>query len=110
MKEILKRIVNIIEDKKGEQTVVLDISEISSLADYFVISSANNINHLQAISDDLQELLEKEGLKINKVEGAKNSSWVLLDFTDIVIHLFTKEDRIFYNLERIWADAKQVEL
>jgi iojap-like protein len=110
MKEILKRIVNIIEDKKGEQTVVLDISEISSLADYFVISSANNINQLQAISDDLQELLEKEGLKINKVEGAKNSSWVLLDFTDIVIHLFTKEDRIFYNLERIWADAKQVEL
>ena len=110
MKEILKRIVNIIEDKKGEQTVVLDISEISSLADYFVISSANNINQLQAISDELQELLEKEGLKINKVEGAKNSSWVLLDFTDIVIHLFTKEDRIFYNLERIWADAKQVEL
>jgi iojap-like protein len=110
MKEILKRIVDIIEDKKGEQTVVLDISEISSLADYFVISSANNINQLQAISDDLQELLEKEGLKINKVEGAKNSSWVLLDFTDIVIHLFTKEDRIFYNLERIWADAKQVEL
>lgn len=110
MKEILKRIVNIIEDKKGEQTVVLDISEISSLADYFVISSANNINQLQAISDDLQELLEKEGLKINKVEGAKNSSWILLDFTDIVIHLFTKEDRIFYNLERIWADAKQVEL
>ena len=110
MKEILKRIVNIIEDKKGGQTVVLDISEISSLADYFVISSANNINQLQAISDDLQELLEKEGLKINKVEGAKNSSWVLLDFTDIVIHLFTKEDRIFYNLERIWADAKQVEL
>lgn len=110
MKEILKRIVNIIEDKKGEQTVVLDISEILSLADYFVISSANNINQLQAISDDLQELLEKEGLKINKVEGAKNSSWVLLDFTDIVIHLFTKEDRIFYNLERIWADAKQVEL
>ena len=110
MKEILKRIVNIIEDKKGEQTVVLDISEISSLADYFVISSANNINQLQAISDDLQELLEKEGLKINKVEGAKNSSWVLLDFTDIVIHLFTKEDRIFYNLERIWADAKNVEL
>ena len=110
MKEILKRIVNIIEDKKGEQTVVLDISEISSLADYFVISSANNINQLQAISDDLQELLEKEGLKINKVEGAKNSGWVLLDFTDIVIHLFTKEDRIFYNLERIWADAKQVEL
>lgn len=110
MKEILKRIVNIIEDKKGEQTVVLDISEISSLADYFVISSANNINQLQAISDDLQELLEKEGLKINKVEGAKNSSWVLLDFTDIVIHLFTKEDRIFYNLERIWADAKHVEL
>lgn len=110
MKEILKKIVDIIEDKKGEQTVVLDISEISSLADYFVISSANNINQLQAISDDLQELLEKEGLKINKVEGAKNSSWVLLDFTDIVIHLFTKEDRIFYNLERIWADAKQVEL
>lgn len=110
MKEILKRIVDIIEDKKGEQTVVLDISEISSFADYFVISSANNINQLQAISDDLQELLEKEGLKINKVEGAKNSSWVLLDFTDIVIHLFTKEDRIFYNLERIWADAKQVEL
>ena len=110
MKEILKRIVDIIADKKGEQTVVLDISEISSLADYFVISSANNINQLQAISDDLQELLEKEGLKINKVEGAKNSSWVLLDFTDIVIHLFTKEDRIFYNLERIWADAKQVEL
>ena len=83
MKAMLKRIVDIIEDKKGEQTVVLDISEISSMADFFVIRSANNINQLQAISDDC---------------------------SDIVIHLFTKEDRIFYNLERIWADAKQVEL
>ena len=110
MKAMLKRIVDIIEDKKGEQTVVLDISEISSLADFFVISSANNINQLQAISDDLQDVLEKEGLEIRKVEGVKNSTWVLLDCSDIVIHLFTKEDRIFYNLERIWADAKQVEL
>ena len=110
MKEMLKRIVDIIEDKKGEQTVVLDISEISSLADFFVISSANNINQLQAISDDLQEGLEKAGVEIRKVEGAKNSTWILLDCSDIVIHLFTKEDRIFYNLERIWADAKQVEL
>lgn len=99
-----------LDDKMGIDIVVLDISEISVIADYFVIASASNPNQIKALADEVEEKLYKEaGYRLHHAEGFQTKSWILLDFGDIVVHLFNKEDREFYNIERIWGDAKFVD-
>ncbi|EIC95582.1 iojap-like protein [Lachnoanaerobaculum saburreum F0468] len=110
LKEIVKKIYKIIEDKKGDDIKVIDISKISSIADYFIIAGANNINQVQAISDEIDFILGKEGILPKAIEGNKNATWMLLDYNDIVVHIFLKEDRVFYDLERIWRDGTEVEI
>ena len=110
LKEIVKKICKIIEDKKGDDIKVIDISKISSIADYFIIAGANNINQVQAISDEIDFILGKEGILPKAIEGNKNATWMLLDYNDIVVHIFLKEDRVFYDLERIWRDGTEVEI
>ena len=110
LKEIVKKIYKIIEDKKGDDIKVIDISKISSIADYFIIAGANNINQIQAISDEIDFILGKEGILPKAIEGNKNATWMLLDYNDIVVHIFLKEDRVFYDLERIWRDGTEVEI
>jgi iojap-like protein len=110
LKEIVKKIYKIIEDKKGDGIKVIDISKISSIADYFIIAGANNINQVQAISDEIDFILGKEGILPKAIEGNKNATWMLLDYNDIVVHIFLKEDRVFYDLERIWRDGTEVEI
>ena len=89
---------------------VIDISKVSSIADYFIIASANNINQVQAISDEIDFALGKEGILPKAVEGNKNATWMLLDYNDIVVHIFLREDRAFYDLDRIWRDGTEVEI
>ena len=108
-REMLKIAYTVLDEKKGEDIKVIDISNISVIADYFLIASANNINQLQAMSDELQEKLSKQGIEVKQVEGNRSATWILLDYGDLVIHLFDKEDRLFYDLERIWTDGKIVE-
>ncbi len=109
--EGVKAAYKAIDEKKGIDIVILDISEISVIADYFVIASASNSNQLSALADAVEEKMYKEaGLRLHHAEGLRTNSWVLLDFGDIIVHLFNKEDREFYNIERIWGDAKFVEL
>lgn len=108
-REMLKIAYTVLDEKKGEDIKIIDISNISVIADYFLIASANNINQLQAMSDELQEKLSKEGIEVKQVEGNRSATWILLDYGDLVIHLFDKEDRLFYDLERIWTDGKIVE-
>ena len=91
-----------LSEKKAEDIQVIDISEISVIADYFVIASAANTNQLQAMMDAAEEDLYKAGFHC----AHNNSSWILMDYKDIIIHLFSKEDRLFYDLERIWQDGK----
>jgi iojap-like protein len=110
LKEIVKKIYKIIEDKKGDDIKVIDISKISSIADYFIIAGANNVNQVQAISDEIDFILGKEGILPKAIEGNKNATWMLLDYNDIVVHIFLKEDRVFYDLERIWRDGTEVEI
>ena len=100
-------IYNAIEDKKGSRISVLDISGISVMADYFVIADAENNNQLQAIADNVEEQMMKNGNHC-RIEGKSESGWVLLDFGDIIVHIFNKEDRLFYDLERLWRDAISV--
>ena len=108
-KEMVKIAVAALADKKGEEIRVIDISGVTVIADYFIIATGANSNQVQALVDNVQEELFKAGHEECKVEGYKTASWVLLDYNDIIIHVFSKEDRMFYDLERIWRDGKVIE-
>lgn len=98
------------DQKQANNIILLDLSGISTLADYFLIMDVRNIRLLEALSKDLVDIAEKGGLDIKRVEGRAKSEWILLDFGDLVIHLFTPEKRQFYNLERLWSAAKQINI
>ncbi len=101
--------VDALEDRKGEDIKVIDISEISTLADYFIIAGGTNINQVQALADSVQEKLGRAGYHTKNVEGYESGNWILLDFGDIIVHVFDSENRLFYDLERIWSDGKPIE-
>lgn len=100
--------VDALEDRKGEDVRVIDISEISTLADYFIIAGGTNINQVQAMADNVQEVLGRAGHMTKNVEGYDAGNWILLDFGDIIVHVFDNENRLFYDLERIWRDGKLI--
>ena len=108
--DIVKQAVTALEDKKAEDITVIDISEVSSIADYFIIANGSNTNQLAAMQDAVDEAFYKAGLQAKQVEGNHNSTWILIDYNDVIVHLFDKEDRLFYDLERIWKDGKIIEL
>lgn len=98
------------DDKKAEELCVLEIGEVTSIADFFLIGSGNSSSQVEAIVDNVKEKLYKEcEAEPKRVEGSRNSGWVLLDYGDVVIHVFSKEDRLYYDLERIWRDGKKIE-
>ncbi|MCR4787934.1 MAG: ribosome silencing factor [Lachnospiraceae bacterium] len=106
LKETVLSLAKKLDEKKGNDIKILDISEVSVMADYFVITSGNNKNHIQMLSDETDALLSKAGLKLRQIEGYDNAGWILLDFGDVIVHIFDKENRLFYDLERIWKDGK----
>ncbi len=97
-----------LNEKLGEEIEIIKIDEISVMADYLVIASGKNQNQLNAMIDMVNEKMTKAGYHSKRIEGTKNSTWVLMDFGDIIIHVFSKEDRLFYDLERIWKDGKRL--
>lgn len=105
-KEMAKIAYHALADKKASDIQVIDISGISVLADYFVIADGSNQNQIEAMRDAVEEELYKAGVHVKQVEGNHNSSWILMDFGEIIVHVFSKEDRLFYDLERIWGDGK----
>lgn len=109
-KEMVKVAYEALEDKKGEDIRVIEISEISTIADYFIIANGTNTSQVSALVDSVDEKLGKLGIQPKRVEGARSLSWVLMDYGDIIVHVFMKEDRLFYDLERIWKDGKFIEL
>lgn len=108
-KEIARLAIKALEDKKAEEIKTIDISEVSVIADYFIIANGTNRSQIQALSDHVEETLGKAGVPLRQIEGYQNANWVLLDFHDVIIHIFDKENRLFYDLERIWRDGKPVE-
>lgn len=113
MTEINKRldiIVNSADDKKAFDIKVLDISKLSSIGDYFVILSGNSERQVKSIADEIDDKMNKAGYTLLRKEGHNTARWILLDYADIVVHVFHKEDREFYNLERLWIDAEDVEI
>ena len=108
--EMAKLAIEALEDKKAEDIRMIDISEVSVIADYFIIAGGSNRSQIQALCDNVEEKLGRAGLPVKQVEGYDTANWVLLDFGDIIVHIFDKENRLLYDLERIWRDGKQIEL
>ena len=108
-KKMAAMAVDALNDKKAEDVRVLDISEISTLADYFIIAGGTNRNQVQALADNVQEQLGRAGHMTKNVEGYDSANWILLDFGDIIVHVFDNENRLFYDLERIWRDGKVID-
>lgn len=108
-KELVKLAVKALKDKKGEDIRVIDIQGVSVLADYFIIASGSNASQVQAMADNVAEELYKAGHEQKHVEGYHTANWILMDYGDIIVHVFSQEDRLFYDLERIWRDGKIVE-
>ena len=108
--EMAKLACHALDEKKGKDIKVIDIHEVSVIADYFVIASASNQNQVQAMVDNVEEMLTKAGYEPKQIEGTRNSSWILMDYGDLIIHVFDEENRLFYDLERIWRDGKHLEV
>ena len=108
-RKIAKLAIEALEDKKAEDIRIIDISEVSVVADYFIIANGNNKSQVQALCDNVTEKLGRAGYPLKQSEGYHTANWILLDFGDVIVHVFDKENRLFYNLERIWRDGKLVE-
>lgn len=104
-----KLTIEALEDKKAEDIRVIDITEVSVLADYFIIASGSNRSQMQALTDNVSEKLGRAGHQLKQVEGYDTANWILMDYSDIIVHIFDQENRLFYNLERIWRDGKKIE-
>lgn len=109
-KEMVKTVVAALQDKKGEDIRVIDISGVTVIADYFIIASGSNPNQVQALVDNVEEQMYKAGYDDPRVEGYNTASWVLLDYNDVIVHVFSQDDRLFYDLERIWRDGKEIDV
>ena len=97
-----------LEEKKGQDIRVIDIEHVSVLADYFIIATGTNRNQVQALAENVEEKLYKAGYEKKQTEGFSSGNWILLDDGDIVIHIFDNENRLFYDLERIWRDGSNI--
>ena len=107
-REMVKLAAAALAEKKGEDIQVIDIREVTVLADYFILASGGNPNQIQAMADQVEEDLGKAGYECRQVEGYRTASWILMDYGDIIVHIFSREDRLFYDLERIWRDGKTI--
>ena len=110
IKEYAQLAIQALEDKKAEDVRVIDISEVSTIADYFIIASGTNRSQMQALADNVEEKLGRAGLPLKQVEGYDGANWILMDYRDIIVHIFDKENRLFYDLDRIWRDGKLIDI
>lgn len=109
-REMAKIAYQALEEKKAEDIRVINIEQVSVLADYFLIASGTNRNQTQAMADNVEEMLHKAGYQPRQTEGYQTANWILMDYGDIIVHIFDTENRLFYDLERIWRDGKATTL
>ena len=110
MTDALKIAVNAADDKKAHDLVALDISGIASFASYFLLCTGDSSRQMQAIADEIEKRLKACGIRPSHVEGYQHSEWILMDYLDMVIHIFSKTARAYYDLERLWRDGKRIDL
>ena len=106
-KKILNKIISLAKDKKAEDIVAMNVSKITSLSEYFVICSAKNLIQVKAIADNIKDNMQENPWR---TEGYENGTWIILDYVDIVVHIFFEETRHYYDLEKIWFDAKVIKV
>ncbi|MFV0364315.1 MAG: ribosome silencing factor [Suipraeoptans sp.] len=107
-KEMMEVAYKALDDKKGESITILDISKVSTFADYFLITNGNSDTQMRALMDSVDESMEKAGCIIKQKEGNHHGDWILMDYGDVIVHIFNQDSRSFYNLERIWRDGVEV--
>ena len=108
--ESMKVLAAALDSKKGGDIRVLKTEHLTTLADYFVICTANSSTQIKALSDACEEAMDKAGEPVHHIEGHRGGTWLLMDYSSVVVHIFTDEARKFYDLERLWADAEEVKL
>ncbi len=108
-KQMARLACNALSDKQAKDITVLDICQVSVVADYFIIATVTNQRQMQAVMDQIEEFLGKAGYPPKHIEGERGSNWILMDFGDVIIHLFDEENRLFYDLERIWRDGTKID-
>ena len=106
--DIVKKIVKALDDKKGNDIQIIKIEELTIVADYFIICTANSNTHVRALADEVEYQLEEAGIKADHIEG-RATGWVLLEYKGVVVHIFLEESRNYYNLERLWEDASKID-
>ena len=109
-KEMARLAYDAMDDKLAKDITIIDISGVSVVADYFLIADGKNRNQVQAIANNVDEFLGKAGYHAKATEGYSTANWILMDYSDVIIHIFSTEDRAFYDLERIWRDGKQTDV
>lgn len=108
--KIIETVVKAADDKKALDIVVMDMKEVSGVSDAFIIMEAMNTRQIGAIVDNIVDKVEEEGIEVHHVEGNSNSGWVLIDLLDVVVSVFSHDERGFYNLEKLWSDAPLIDV
>ncbi|MDE7251528.1 MAG: ribosome silencing factor [Acetatifactor sp.] len=110
VREMTKLALDALADKKAEDVRLIDISEVSVIADVFMIAGGSNRSQIQALCDNVEEKLGRAGYLVKQIEGYEAANWILMDFGIIIVHIFDKENRLLYDLERLWRDGKQIDM
>lgn len=106
--ELTKHIVKILDNKKADKIEVIKVRDLTIISDYFVIASASNSTHVKALVDEVEFKLKEIGRAPERVEGYQNANWIVLDYNDVIVHVFYEETRNYYNLEKLWADGEKI--
>lgn len=107
-RELAKSIAEILSNKKAADLRLLEVTDLTALADYFIIATGTSAPHLKTLAEEVEYVLKKRGVMPNRIEGRSGGSWVLIDYGAVVVHLLMRDEREFYSIERLWSDAKDI--
>lgn len=110
VKKLIETVVEACEDRKAENIIALDMENVTTIADCFVICHGNNERQVQAIAQSVKDAVEEKGYTIDRMEGTEKARWILIDIGDVICHVFHEEERSYYHLERLWGDAREVKV
>lgn len=110
IEKLMKTVVSALDEKLAQDIEVIDVGEVTDLGDYFVIATGNSSTQVRALADAAEEKAKEEGFELHHREGYRGESWILLDFGDVIVHVFDRESREFYGLEHLWEDGKKIDI